>query len=289
MIWAVFAILAGMFFAVQSEANKHFKVDGFVLNTVQSFISVLLLLPFVGVMEWPSSPTYYLIVIVCAASGVISMMALYNLAAKQNGRVACLYQPIAVLLTFCVWLFIDKAQFSFLMANPLNFATIIGGFVLFGISIQFIRRNDNGWQALLAVIPIAILFSAGMILTKLFLDQGNSPFLISLNFVFLVSAAMGVLSLPLMVSNHIKSPNIITKHVLLAGLVVAIFHTIAWVLFNVGLILSPNPAYVSMMDGLIPVWFMLYYRWRGIPDDASPKAGLLIALAAIIILFAVSY
>tara|TARA_B100001778_G_scaffold304738_1_gene282908 strand:+ start:2125 stop:2256 length:132 start_codon:yes stop_codon:yes gene_type:complete len=43
------------------------------------------------------------------------------------------------------------------------------------------------------------------------------------------------------------------------------------------------------MDGLIPVWFMLYYRMRNIQDDASPKAGLLIALAAIMILFAVNY
>ncbi len=53
--------------------------------------------------------------------------------------------------------------------------------------------------------------------------------------------------------------------------------------------LFSNSAYVSMMDGLIPVWFMLYYRMRNIQDDASPKAGLLIALAAIMILFAVNY
>lgn len=289
MIWILLAVMAGVFFAVHSEVNKHFKIDGFVLNCVQSFFTVVLLIPFIGIMEWPSNPTYYLIVLLCAASGVVSMMALYNLAAKQSGRVACLYQPISVVLTFCLWLMIDAAQRSFLFAEPLRLVVIVLGFILFGLSLQFIRKNDVGWQALLAVIPIAVLFSVGIILTKLFLDQGNAPFNISLNFVFLISAAMLVFSTPVMVSQHIKSPKVITRHSLLAGFIVAIFHTISWVLFNMAIILSPNPAYVSMMDGLIPVWFMLYYRMRNIQDDASPKAGLLIALAAIMILFAVNY
>lgn len=289
MSWFIFAICASIAFAIQSEVNKHYKIDGFVLNTVQCVISVLLLAPFIPFMEWPGDPMYYLITLLCAAMSVVSAMALYNLAANKSGRVACLYQPIAVLLVFLIWLAFDQAQRLFLIENPWNALAIAFAFGLYGISIQFIRRNDIGWRVLLAVLPIAVLFSIGVILTKIILAQGESPLRITLNFVFLLCIFGAVISLPLLLSKHMKSSGpVLNKHVFKGAAWVAVFHTLSWILFNVAIVLSPNPAYVSMVDGLIPVWFMLYYRLRGFHDDASPRSGLIITLAAVILLLATS-
>lgn len=287
MTWALFALAASFCFCIQSEVNKHFKIDGFLLTTAQALISFLMLIPFIPLMEWPTAPTYYVVALLSAAISVVVMMAMYNLAANKNGRVACLYQPVSVILMFFLWLFIDVSQRQFLIENPYNTAAIFGGFVIFGVSIQFIRRNDAGWRALLAVIPIAILFSIGTVLSKIFLEQAESPLRISLNFVFLLTLFMFLFTLPILLSRHIKgSAPLVTVPLAKAAFMVGFFHTVSWVLFNVAIILSPNPAYVSVVDGLIPVWFMLYYRLRGFHDDASPRAGVLLGIASIIIIIA---
>ena len=59
------------------------------------------------------------------------------------------------------------------MDNPLNALGIAVAFLIFMFSIQFIRKNDAGWAALLAVIPIAVLYSVMSVISKIALEQGE--------------------------------------------------------------------------------------------------------------------
>lgn len=287
MNWSIFALIASLAFCVQSELNKHYKVDGLLLNAGQSFIAIFLLAPFIPFMEWPSSIEYYFVVFLCGLMSILSQTALYNLASNKNGRVACLYQPLSVVLIFFIWNFIEPSQLDFLLSSPYRLVAVITAFILFLGSFQFIRRNDSGLEAFIAVIPIAILFTIGTVLTKLFLEAADSPMRIALNFVFLLSVIMFIFSLPMIISRHLKTEKLtITQHFIKACFFVSVFHTFSWVMFNVAIVLSPNPAYVSILDGLIPVWFMIYYRLRGIEDRSSPISGMVMGFAAILILIA---
>lgn len=284
MIWGIFALIAGLTYCVQSEINKHYKVNGFTLNTFRALFAALLMVPVIPFMEWPALPEYYLVVILKAAISVVCMMAQYNLAAQKNGRVACLHQPIAIILTFIFWLMLEEEQRLFLLQNPMNAMGIGVAFLIFMFSIQVIRKNDVGWSALLSVIPIAVLYSVIVVVSKIALEHGTSLLSISLNFVFLCNVFMFIISLPVYCSQNktrFIPPNIIAS----AG-GVAFFHTISWVFACIAIILTPNPAYVSVITGLAPIWFMIYYKMRHIEDDASPWAGLFMALSAIIILVA---
>ena len=177
---------------------------------------------------------------------------------------------------------LDAGQRQYLIDNPINAFGVLVSFIIFMFSIQFIRKNDAGWAALLAVIPIAVLYSVMSVISKIALEQGSSLLDISLNFVFLCNVFMFLISLPLYYSQN-RSQFIPDKILISAGSV-AFFHTVSWVFACVAIILTPNPAYVSVVTGLGPIWFMIYYKLRNIEDDASPLAGLMMAFAALLIL-----
>jgi hypothetical protein len=282
MIWGLFALIAGLTYCAQTEINRTYKVKGFTLNTFRSLFAALFMIPIIPFMEWPDFPEYYLVVVLEASIGVVCMMAQYNIAAKKNGRVACLHQPIALLLTFVFWLILEEGQRQTLLQNPINTAGIAASFLIFIFSIQYVRKNNTGWSALLAVIPIAVLYSIMTVVSKMALESGDSLLEISLNFVFLCNVVMFIISLPVYYVQNKK--NLIPEKIIISAGSIAFFHTISWVFVCIAIILTPNPAYVLLLTSLTPVWFMVYYKFRGIPDDASPWAGLFITLSAIMML-----
>ncbi len=288
MTWAFLALLAGITNCIQIEINRHYRHNGFELNTYRAVISALLLLPFVGFMEWPDDPRYYLAVFLSAVISVVGMMVQYNLAASKNGRVANLHQPLTIFLTFCLWLMLDREQFNFLMNNPLNLIGILCSFALLFISIQFVRKNDAGWRALMAILPVGVLYAFLGIITKLVLDQGAAQSTgllpISLGFVLLSNVMMAMISFPVVLSKKMEKRHPFNRKILKPALYISAFHTVSWVLINLATILAPNAAYPFAMTALSPLWFMLYYKVRGVKDDASPFAGGLMFAAALILM-----
>ena len=283
MYWWLFALFAGWAYCVQIEINKGFQLSGLHLNTLRSLIAAALMLPLLPLMEWPSLPAFYLVIIIEAAISVVCMVAQYNLAARKSGRVACMHQPIALVLTFLFWLMLDPVQRAFLAENPKNAAGIGLAFIIFIFSVQFTRKNDAGWEALLAVVPIAVLYSAMAVISKLALEHGETLLNISLTFVFLTNIFMFLMSMPVLYSRRVVAliPN---AKALKGATLVAFFHTLSWVLACIAIIMTPNPAYVSVITGLAPIWFYIYYRMRRIPDDASPVAGVFMMIASFMVL-----
>jgi len=285
MTWALLALLAGITYCVQIEINRHYKHNGFELNAYRALISALLLLPFITLMQWPTDPQYYMAAFLSATISVVGMMIQYNLAAAKNGRVANLYQPITIFLTFVLWLMIDGKQRDFLINHPINLAAILFSFALLFISVQFLRRNDSGWRSLMAILPVGVLYAFLGIITKEVLDNNGMRLLpISLGYVLLNNAFMALISFPVIASK--KANLTINKPMLKPAFYISIFHTISWVLICISTILAPNAAYPFAMTALSPVWFMIYYKLKGDKDDANPIAGALMFGAAVILTLA---
>lgn len=285
MTWALLALLAGITYCVQIEINRHYKHNGFELNAYRALISAVILLPFIPFMQWPSDPQYYMAAFLSATISTVGMMIQYNLAAAKNGRVANMYQPITIFLTFALWLAIDEKQRDFLLAHPLNLGAILLSFALLFVSIQFLRRNDSGWRSLLAILPVGVLYAFLGIITKEVLDNDGMRLLpISLGFVLLNNAFMALISFPVVLSK--KAHPALNKKILKPALYISIFHTISWVVICISTILAPNAAYPFALTALSPVWFMIYYKLKGDKDDANPIAGALMFAAAVVLTLA---
>lgn len=285
-MWAVLAIIAGMMNAAALEVNKTYKFQGLTLVFWRSCASTLMLLPFLFLMEWPQNAVFYMSVLIMAIASVIGLMVQFNLASKHNGRVANLSQPISIIGTFIIWLALDQAeQLRFIS----DFWYAAGVFISFGLMIgalQFIRKNDTSWEAFLAIAPIGLLYAASTVLTKLMLDEGTGALAISLTWVFIGNIMMAFTALPVLMSQKIGDKNkaFMPKRILEASFLSGILHTASWVMFNYAMILSINPSYPTLVIALTPIWFALYYKCRGIQDNVSPFAGMVLAFSAILLM-----
>lgn len=284
MIWGLLSLLASILYAAQSEANKKIKMDGFKLSTYRALLSFLILSPCVLYMEWPRYPEYYLFIIASASIQVLGLMAQYNLASKHSGRIMCLHQPISIAIVFGIWLLLNETQLEFLQNNPNLLASIVGAFLMFTVSLQYIRKGNYGVNILLSILPMAILGAMITVVSKVVLEKGNTLLGISLNFVFLSNIIVFLLSIPVMMMLHKK--NLFDKKTIARAIPVSIYHAVAWVFMCLALILTANPAYPTLLLSLTPLWFMIYYKIKEIKDNSNPVAGAFLGLSAIILLLA---
>lgn len=288
MLWVLLSIFANWAMIVQIQINQKHKYSGLILNNYRSFFSTAILVPFIPWMDFPNDITFYLVCFLTAAISVVCMVVQYNLAAKKNGRVANLHQPIVIFLTFITWLFIDQSQMTFFQENLPNTLLVIIAFVTFFISLQFIRRNDAGFEALKAIIPVAILYSVLVIATKLILQTGQDALPICLSFVFVCNGIMSLLAYPLNKSRFFKEDDKIKidRRFMINTFGISFFHTLSWVLISLAFIMAPNAAYPVAISSMAPVWFMIYYWITKQKDDASPVAGLVMACGAVLLVLA---
>lgn len=288
MLWVLLSIFASWMLIITVQVNQRAKYSGFLINTYRSSFSFLMLLPFIPFMEFPKDETFYLVCFLTAVISVICMKVTYNLAAKKNGRVANLHQPIVIFLSFMVWLFIDQTQMSFFKNNPVNGILVGLAFLIFIVALQFIRRNDAGWDAFKAVIPIALLYTVLVIATKLILSTGQNMISITLSFVFICNGLMWLCSYPILKSRYFRGLKSIpfNKHFIRDCMLISASHTGSWIFISMAYIMAPNAAYPVAISALAPVWFMLYYWVTKHKDDASPVAGLVMASGAVLLVLA---
>lgn len=280
MTWLVYAVLISFTAAAFSEANRIFKMDGFRLNFWRSLVAVVLVFPATLFVEWPMFGWFYAAVLFNGIALIIASTLKFNAAAKHNGRVASLFMPVKVFFAFFLWLAISKQALADQMANPWQFAGIMGTFVLAAGALFLMRRNDVGWQAFLYVAPVGVLFAVTDVVVKL-LSEGQDPLEMSVIYVFLSFLVAMVLSGLFLIVRHSPDKELLPPKMFRAAFIIGILGAVTFTLFLLGVIHAPNPAYVTAVAMLSPVWLMFYHKLRGIKDDASPFAGFLLVASAI--------
>lgn len=283
--WMLFALIGSLFQAGFVEANRVFKVDGRVLNFWHVIIILILFLPAIPYMAWPSDRMFYVLALIVAFGMTISMQILFNLARNHNGRVSSMYLPLEVVVTYGLWMTffpdsITSFQNSFIAQNGTYLA-----FCLFSIALLLIRRNDIGWTAFMAVIPVAIFFAIRAVLTKVALmDVGPDIIGHTLTFTFVIY--LGILPFAAFLLN---AEGGFGKKASLppikASIMCAFFAVASLVFYVIGVHQAANPAYVTMIFMLVPVWLLVLHILTGVRDDASPWAGMVMIAGAMILIW----
>ena len=71
-----------------------------------------------------------------------------------------------------------------------------------------------------------------------------------------------------------------------AGLAICLDSALSQLTILLSFAYAVNPGFPSVIGMLSPIWIMVYHRGRGINDDASPWAGLIMILGAILLAYA---
>ncbi len=286
MEWVLLILLASFLAAILSETNRVAQLNATSLNLWQKIFSALILLP-VLFLTWPSSSAFYLVAIFNGLIITLSGIITFSLAAKHNGRVAVMFMPVKIFVAFAFWLMINPALIEAYTQHAGHALAVLASIILGLCALFFMRRNDIGWATFCIVLPIGFLYGIADVLVKLELGHNAYISLLQESVIFAFVAIATSVVFSLLWSWKEKKLFIKPdKKLLKTAFTLAVIANLAFTAILAGLSLSPNPAYVSALMLMTPVWLMGYHKISRIPDNSAPLAGFLLVVSVIGIVIA---
>jgi len=286
MLWVVFALIGVVFQAAFTESNRHFRADSYTLNVWHGMASVILMIPALFFIDWPSGVAFYLTAFFAGAVSAIACVVQFHLASKHNGRVASMFLPVEAFAMFFLWIALKPTLIGDYMASPVATATIGASMILASVSLFFLRRNDVGWSTFWSIAPIGLLYAVAGVLCKNIIDPDNFiSSLLAYTFVFYVSLTVQMAAVVALRRRHTVR-EIFTPQMARAGFIIAVFSVMSCIGLFGGFALAENPGYTAIALMLVPVVLMAWHRATGTQDDASPIAGMGLVIAGALLVWA---
>ena len=284
-MWFVLAIVGSLFGAFFLEVNRHFKQDGARLNMWRALLQLLIFSPLLVFCPWPTDLVFYLVGIV--GGGVIALTDAYvwNVAAHHNGRVASMAGPVRTLTPFLLWFAVMPSSFTALWARPLDFALAIIGMGMMVWGGFHLRQNKIAWDAFRPMLLIGV-FDGGMFVLRRLAVDVSDIFTQMMQLFFLHYAAVFILTALFLGGRYGREGFALSGDVCRAAALIGVSVLVSAQLLNVSVALAPNPGYPPAVYLLVPIWLMLYHKWRGVPDNASPYAASVVVLGVALTLVA---
>ncbi|NBX86281.1 MAG: hypothetical protein EBQ80_03430 [Proteobacteria bacterium] len=283
-VWLFAALASSVLSAQNVEMNRRAGQESFRLNMWRMGISAVFWLPLAMLQEWPQDGWFYAVAIVSGISMIIGFTIQNDLAMKHNGRVAIIHMPLKAVLVFGLWILVNEQAWAHVLNNPLNDLGIVICLVVMVVALGNFRRNDVSWSSLKAVMPVVVLYGVCDVLARMVMVPGDMGAKLIV-FLFVMSCASSGFSVLLLPWRPKPELPLMTPKLLRSGGWAALGGMMNQTLFFTALVLGPSPAYVSMVALLSPVWLLLYHRWAGIKDEASPVAGTVVVVAAIMLMW----
>lgn len=282
--WILFCIVASFLAAISFGINAHFKANGILLSFWRSVFTTLALLPFAFFVKWPENPYFYIFAALTATIGVVGDMFMYK-AVREHGSGPCLRLlnlriPLGITLG---WIIFPASWFA-LGQSPYIFTGVMWSIILCGVSLFYMQKNALGKASAVAMLLPVILYVFADILQKesiLYSPDASGIFAFLFVMCFVMTIVSGLTCL--LYKKAWLEPKIF-KH----SLWVSCFWLALVAVKTAALIGIPNPGYYSIFIGLAAVWAMLFNRWRKIPDNANPTAGVFLLVGAVCLAYFIS-
>lgn len=198
------------------------------------------------------------------------------------------FMPLSIFGSFALWLAVDDKQLSVLLSSPVLFASILMS--LFGaiIAISKMRKGSGiANAAFIALLPTIVIFALCDLFATLAV-QSQSPFIGAAYFAFFVTLSTFICSTSYLFfkEKNLKPVKVDFKIALLLG----VLHAASSFGMMSAFYFSPNPGFVMALGLSVPLWVLMYHKFKKIPDDyGNMKAGLLFLFSALLLVYLSSY
>ncbi len=286
-VWLILALLSSLLSAQNVEMNRRARQEGFRLNLWRMALSALFWGPLALLQPWPDDTLFYVAAVFSGVAMIIGFTIQNDLAVRHNGRIAILHMPLKAVFVFMLWGILDAQARDHYFSNP---GIVVGILVCLAVMVTALfafRRHDVSWTSLRAVMPIVGLYGAGDILSRLAITPHDLQSQLIV-FLFVMTATSAVVSLLYLPWRPRPDLPLVHPNLMRAAGWAAFGGTLNQVCFFGALVLGPSPAYVSMVALLAPVWLLFYHRMAHIKDDASPLAGTVVVVTAIVLMWLVA-
>ncbi len=281
-MWILFALLFSMTSAVFSGINRVYKMEGFRLNFYRMFFSLILLSPMTLFIDFPKNPLFYMAAITHGVSMVIGTAVILNMASKHNGRIATMYIPVQIFASFALWIAISPNMWDFYLKQPANIIYVMFPFALMSFALFSMRKADASFKLFLQIAPIGFIYALADTIAKL--GSADTAFMQNFAYLYVVFNTGLVCATPFLFIPKLRirpDEPLMAPEMLKPAFMLALVGLVSFMLFLTALQLSPNPAYVTAIGTLTPVWLMFYNHYTNENDGGDKRTAILMIISAL--------
>lgn len=283
MAWFLWALCASLCAAALAESNRIFKLDPQYLNAWRASFAALLVGLAFPYMEWPTSPSFYIVALCDGVVTGIGMVLFFYLAAKRTGRVSSMILPLAAVGSYLTWWLLHPTERPDIFETPAQAFLAVVSATTVMVCLQRIRNNDTSWESFLLVLPVGLAFGLMDALIKDVIGRDYHLYGIVLSFSFVALAACAlsawIATIPKPAGGRSMA---LSDPKLLWGSFWCAFWTAGMVLSGVfALTLAPHPTLPGLLMAMTPVWLLFLNLLRHTDDDVSVVASMILILGAL--------
>jgi hypothetical protein len=280
MLWISYALATSFTITAFGQANAHFKLPGPLLNIYRGATPVLLMLPFVPLIDFPNAWQFYALTAINGFIISFSDARVFDAAAKfGNGQVQRL-MPLVLILVFFIWLPLDMEHTAKLLAHPLLAAGIVTTLVVAWTGLFFMTRTritlDALWYVLPVILATALINPVNKLTTRY--SHGLSG---AASYTLFVSLWVFVFMLPRIAMGRIPVQGIIGMRTIGYGFIIGVLVIALNLTKNLAMSLTPNPAFVTAIICCSGIWATIYARACGLPDEHNVPAAIVFIFSTI--------
>ncbi len=276
MIWALLAFLSSFFLAYFQIFNQRWKLDGYYLVFSYRFLMLLLMLPFVFVIQWPHHPLFYLLVICTAPLVYYPEIKTHQLILKFGGGPVSRLNSLKTLMLFFLWCLIKPSSLNQYFDQPLKGLGVLAAISICVFFSSKLRRDRIDYTVMKAMIFVVTFFAFVDILNKNAMDLVSSKegvfayMFLQTFFVLVIFSLREVIRKTKSDSKRQKINPVYLK----AGFIISLIWIMIIILKNFAFMNTPNPAYVTAIMLLSPIWVTIFNHLTQYPDQTNIRASL---------------
>ena len=271
---------------MMAESNRYFKMEGMRLNFFRVLGIALLLSPSALILDFPPPSMFYVAAVLSGTAIAVVPAIKMTLSAHKMGRVTTLSLPVETFVAFGLWLMVDAALREYMLGDIWRIPTVLISLALVAVSMFVMRQNDASWRTFLIVAPLGVLSALSAVFAKYVLppSQSMDDIIAFMLCADIWAVLMGACFLALRKDFGTKRDKLCPPGMLKAAIFYSMLGLCGQSVFFTSIQYTPNPAYIVAIIMLSPVWIMLWHKMTGTKDDANPLAGLVMVLAAVLLI-----
>lgn len=285
--WFVVAVVCSLLNGCFVYTNQIFKLPGSVFMIFRGLGQFFCLLAFWGLFRPIGEPAFY---VLCILQGFIIAFNDYRVfrSTKAFGaEVTSSLQPLSIGLIFVLWLAVNPSDLRAMLARPYYFAAAV--LCLSGITFSILKMKTAkaSSRAMRYLLPCLFLLSINDVINKEAMAAGASDLFSAIYFYCLITAFIsGTANLFVFKKKHELS-ELLTRQYIFKAVIIVFLVTLCMISKNYAMYLAPNPAYVSAVIYLYPLWIILgntaYRHFFGQIPFASVKLPVVCVLLSSVI------
>lgn len=255
--WFIVALVCSLLNGIFIYTNQIFKLSGPLFMVFRCVGQFLTLLPFIMFFAPIHNIPFY---VLCSVQGCLIAFNDYRVfrSAKAFGaEVTSSLQPLSIGMIFVLWLVVNPANLVEMLQRPLHLTLVV--LCLAGITFSILRMKKAKYssRAMRYLLPCLCLISINDVINKEAMMSGSQNLVSAIYFYCLITAFVsGCINLYIYLQKHALANLFEAQYRIKAGVIVFLI-TVSMISKNYAMYLAPNPAYVSAIIFLYPLWIVL--------------------------------